>query len=230
MSSSHHLNYKKIPGFLCLLFGLIALVSITIHYTPFFAKYLKDPVRLGEYIKSFGSKGVIVFIGFQIAQVVIAALPGEITQLAGGFLYGTFAGTALSYLGITIGMMIAFFFVRLFGMPAVKICLSEQQMEKFKFVVARPNAELLIVILFLIPGIPKDVLTYLAGLTPLNPFRFLLLASIARIPGIFLSSYIGAHLGKQRYVEAIVASVLAAIFFVVGLLFKEKITKHIKKC
>ncbi len=220
---------KNVWKFAFLLIAFSLLIALSIYFAPVFAKYMQNPIQFAEYVRSFGNKSILIFIGFQIIQVIIAVLPGEITQLAGGFVYGTLLGTLLSYIGITLGMIIVFFLVRLFGMPLVRMSLSDKQMEKFKFLLNRPDAELAIFILFIIPGIPKDVLTYIAGLTPLHPLRFILFASLARLPGIFLSSYIGAHLEKERYFEAIVVSILAAILFVIGLLFRERIKKNFIK-
>src|SRR5712692_4643670 len=52
-------------------------------------------------------------------------------------------------------------------------------------------AQFVQVVLFCIPGIPKDLLCYIAGLTPMPVVTFLLISTIGRFPGVFLSSLFG---------------------------------------
>jgi uncharacterized membrane protein YdjX (TVP38/TMEM64 family) len=84
-------------------------------------------------------------------------------------------------------------------------------------------------VLFLIPGVPKDALTYLAGLTPIKPIRFLFLTSIARFPGVFSSCYIGSKLQSQHYVTVIVVSVIAVLLFILGVIFQERLVNCLHK-
>ena len=45
--------------------------------------------ELKQYIEAQGIVGILIFISFQVFQVVVAAVPGEIVQIAGGYIYGT---------------------------------------------------------------------------------------------------------------------------------------------
>jgi uncharacterized membrane protein YdjX (TVP38/TMEM64 family) len=86
--------------------------------------------------------------------------------------------------------------------------------------------------LFLIPGIPKDILVYLAGLTPIKPLKFFTIYTTARFPAVFFSAYIGANLKTRNYLPVIIISVLAVVLFVVGLLKKDWLIDklgHLKK-
>jgi uncharacterized membrane protein YdjX (TVP38/TMEM64 family) len=78
-------------------------------------------------------------------------------------------------------------------------------------------------LLFLIPGIPKDTLTYIAGLTPVKPLRFLLISMLGRFPGLWGSAYIGANLQEKDYLPVWILSGVSVVLFVAGLLLKDKI-------
>jgi uncharacterized membrane protein YdjX (TVP38/TMEM64 family) len=160
--------------------------------------------------------------------VIIAPIPGELTQFAGGYVYGTLPGALLSVIGILLGSMVVFGLGRWFGLPLLKVLIPEKAFEKFGFLLNHSRTELLILVLFLIPGSPKDILTYIAGLTPVKPTHFFVSAMVARFPGILMSSYIGAHVEAKSYGPVIVASAIALGLFVAGVLMQDRIMMRLK--
>ena len=207
---------------------LTVLLLVTVRYAPAITRLVSNRDRLREFLLSYGRWSVLVFIALQVLQVVIAAIPGEITQFAGGYLYGTVLGTVYSLAGIMAGSVIVFYLTRWLGYPVLKALVPHKSMQKFEFLINDPKGEVGMFVLFAIPGIPKDVLTYIAGLTPVRALRFFLLATMARFPGILLSSYIGAHFEKKEYTEVIVASAAAIILFVAGVFIRERVIKRVQ--
>ncbi|MGI6776912.1 MAG: TVP38/TMEM64 family protein [Acetivibrionales bacterium] len=180
-------------------------------------------------LASYGFSGVPVFIFFQFAQVIVAAIPGEVVQIAGGYIYGTFYGTLFSIVGILAGYITAFLLSRLMGYPIVKAFVAEKHIKKFQFLMNSRKSEIALFVLFLIPGLPKDVLVYIAGLTPVRPIRFLTLAMSARLPALVGSSFIGANLQKRNYAIAAIVSIIAVVLFVLGVFLRDRITDIIKR-
>jgi len=211
---------------LVIILGL--LLYVTVAYGPAITRLISNTQKFREYLLSFGAWSAVVFMLIQATQVVIAAIPGEFTQVAGGFVFGTAWGTFYSVAGILLGTIAAFSISRLFGYPLLKILVPAKGLEKFKFLINNPKAEVGMLVLFLIPGIPKDVLTYIAGLTPVRPLRFMVMAMVARLPGILISSFIGAHVEKRNYTEVIIASALAVVLFLIGIILRERIISHIQ--
>jgi uncharacterized membrane protein YdjX (TVP38/TMEM64 family) len=207
---------------------IAVLATAAIAYAPAITRLIANTARFAEYLKSFGIWGVAVFMLIQAVQVIISPIPGELTQLAGGFVYGTAAGSIYSSLGIMGGAIAAFFIARLFGYPLIRLLAPAKVLDKFNFLINNPKAELGILVLFLIPGVPKDILTYIAGLTPLKPLRFFIASTVARFPGILLSSFIGAHVESKDYTEVIVASLGAIVLFIIGVLFQDRIIQRFK--
>jgi uncharacterized membrane protein YdjX (TVP38/TMEM64 family) len=205
------------------------LIYLTYHYGHDITKLVSDPQKFREYLLSFGPWSPLIFMFFQIVQVVIAVIPGEPLQIVGGYMFGTFLGTVYSVVGITVGYIIVFFAVRLFGYPLVKKLVSEKDLERFDFLVNSPKLEATIFLLFLIPGVPKDILVYIAGLTPLHPMSFFLIITIARMPAMIGSSYIGAKIETNEYRTAVIVSILASLLFVFGLIFKNRIIEFMSR-
>lgn len=205
------------------------LAYLTIRYGPELTSLVSNPQQFREYLLSFGKWSPAVFMFFQVVQVVIAVIPGEPVQLAGGYMFGTVMGTIYSTIGITVGYVIVFFAVKLFGYPLVKKFVSEKEFEKFSLLINSPKLEVTIFLLFLIPGIPKDILVYIAGLTPINPIIFFLIITIARTPAMIGSSYIGAKIQTSEYLTAVFVAVIASTLFVFGVIYKDKIIELLNK-
>ena len=200
-----------------------SIVYATVRFGPELTRLVSDPHRFREHILSFGPWSAAVFMLFQVLQVVIAIIPGEPVQIAGGYIFGTFWGTVYSTLGITVGYIIVFTCVKLFGFPLVKKFVSVKELEKFSTLINSPKLETTIFLLFLIPGIPKDILVYIAGLTPIKPVLFFIIITCARTPSMIGSSFIGAKIESSQYVIAITVSVFASILFVFGYIYKKRI-------
>ena len=207
---------------------VVGLIYVTVMYAAPLTRFFSNADQIGKYLASFGSWGAAVFMLIQALQVVIAPIPGELTQFAGGFIYGSVLGTLYSVVGILLGSMVVFGLGRWFGLPLLKLVIPEKAFEKFGFLLNHPKTELVILLLFLIPGSPKDILTYIAGLTPVRPLHFFVAAMVARFPGILLSSYIGAHVESKAYGPVIVASVIALGLFVVGVLLQDRVMRRFK--
>ncbi len=215
---------------LIILIVFIALVAfISIKYGPGIIKIIRNPDRFRDFLASYKSISILVFIFFQILQVVIAAIPGEFTQLAGGYVYGTLFGTIYSTVGILLGAIIAFYASRLIGFRLVKDLVPEKNLEKFNFLINNPKSEITMFILFLIPGTPKDILVYLAGLTPIKPSYFFVIFIVARFPFILVSSFVGAHIKEQNYLPVAIISGIVGTLFVLGLIYKDRVINIVHK-
>ena len=217
--------WPRVAGLIAILVGLVYLAAT---YTAPITRLISNSSKFSDYIESFGPWGVVVFAAIQAIQVVIAPIPGELTQLAGGFIYGTAAGTLYSMIGILAGSVVVLSMARFFGLPLMKTLIPQQMFEKLGFLLNHPRTEFAILALFLIPGSPKDILTYIGGLTPFKPVRFFVTAMVARFPGILLSSYIGAHVETKQYGAVIGATAVALGLFVVGVLLQDRIMSAFK--
>jgi uncharacterized membrane protein YdjX (TVP38/TMEM64 family) len=213
--------------FVILIVALLILLSIK--YGPEITRLASNPKKFREFILSYGQLSTLVFVLFQVIQVVIAFIPGEVVQIAGGYIYGTLLGTLYSLIGITIGCVIVFFTARLFGYPLVKQLVSEKDLQKFYNLINSPGSEFVIFLLFFLPGLPKDVLVYICGLTPVKPLQFFIIIIAARLPAMVGASFIGANIQRENYYAAIVITVISCILFVVGFVFKDKLISTMKK-
>jgi uncharacterized membrane protein YdjX (TVP38/TMEM64 family) len=162
-----------------------------------------DKYFLRDSVVAWGWMAPLVFIGIQAMQVIVSPIPGEITGPVGGALFGTTWGVVYSSIGLTIGTLICFGLGRLWGEPLIRPWLSEHHWNKMSFIVEAEGA-IICLILYLIPGFPKDAISYLFGISPMPFWLFAIVSTVGRIPGTWISSYFGAHVGEHQYLYAAV--------------------------
>jgi len=124
------------------------------------------------------------------------------TGPVGGALFGTTWGVIYSTIGLTAGTVLCFAMGRKWGEPLVRPWLSEHHWNRMNFVLEAEGA-ILCFILYLIPGFPKDIISYLFGISPIPFWVFAITSTVARVPGTWMGSYFGAHVGEQQYLYAI---------------------------
>lgn len=227
MKDKKELIKKAIP----LIIFLLIMIIATILLLPYVSTLATEEGRaeFKAYIDSIGVLGWFVTLGIQLLQIFIAFIPGEPIELMLGFVWGPWIGLLTCLLGIFIGTAIVFLLVKKLGRPFVKKIVGDKDLSTYRFLSDPRNLDMTVFILFFIPGTPKDALTYITALSPINPVRYLIIATIARIPSIITSTLLGDSLAEGNYVMAIVFFAVTAIVSVVGIIFGGKFVSKKKK-
>lgn len=187
-----------------------------------------SPGAIRAFVAGFGAWAPVIFIGLQALQVVLSPIPGEATGVLGGYLFGTWLGLVYSTVGLTVGSALAFGLSRWLGMRLVRRIIPTAAYEKLS-VVGCPEGVALTFILFIIPGFPKDYLSYLLGLTPMSWGSFLLVSGLGRIPGTWLLSAQGAAAGNNQYGLLLVLGILAMALALLSCLYRHKILQCVRQ-
>lgn len=187
--------------------GILAAIVITTCMPML--RMADDPDVFREYMESRGGLGVIFFIFVTIIQVIAAVIPGGPLEVAAGYCFGSLRGAFICDLGMTAGSVIVFLLVRRFGMAFIEIFISREKIESLKFLKTTGQSRIVIFILFLIPGSPKDILAYAVGLTDLSLGTWIFITAVGRFPSILLSTLSGDALGEGKYV--LFAAVIIAV-------------------
>src|SRR5438309_10209927 len=174
----------------------------------FLVRLYMDKRFLKQTLREWGILAPVIFIGLQALQVIIAPIPGELTGILGGFLFGEWLGLLYSTIGLTLGSVAAFGVGRWVGAHYVRTLVSQETWDKMGFIVEAEGA-ILCFIIFLIPGLPKDLVCYLFGLSPMPFWVFVVVSTLGRIPATWLLSAQGAHTAAGNYHEVILLTALA---------------------
>ena len=183
--------------------GVVLLLTVLISIvTAHWLRSFSD-TEFRDYIQSFGALSWLVLLVIQFLQVFIALIPGELVETAAGFAFGPLLGTVICYLGVAAASAVVFLLTRNFGIKLVELFVSRDKINELRFLNTERKRNLLIFLLFFIPGTPKDLLTYFVGLTDIRLGSFLVLSLIARFPSVISSTAGGHLLGEGNYVGAI---------------------------
>lgn len=216
-------------GDLVKLVGLLAFIGVTcgvvIALWPSLSTVFEPDGldRLISDIQDKGAFGVLILLGMQLLQIIVAFIPGEVVQMAAGMLYGPLWGTLIILLGCVISSSIVYMLVSRLGAPFVQDMVSKEHLEKVYAFERSGKLNLTVFILFLIPGMPKDVFTYLVPLTRMPLRTFLLLTTIGRIPGVIVSTYAAAGLAEGDIATSLIIFGIAAVILIVCGVFRNRI-------
>ena len=206
----------------------VVAIVVTILSFPFMHLLVSEEGRseLCEKVRSCGAFAPLVFVLLMALQIVVAFIPGGPLELVGGMLFGSRVGLLVTELGALLGTLCVLFLVRRFGKPLVDFFVPEEKAKKFRILQDENKLEFWVFVLFLIPGIPKDLLTYLVPLTRMRGRNFLILSAIARFPSLAASVLVGASISEGRYRAAVCICAAAAVLTFIGLCIRNHITKE----
>lgn len=210
----------------------IVIMAIASVFAVPFVKLLathEGRIKISQFVKSFGIFGPIIFMLMQMLQVIVALIPGEPFEIVGGILFGAFGGLVISLIGVLLGTIIVFYLVKFVGQPLVSSLFDNKKISKLKILNDEKKLETLVFILFLIPGTPKDILTYIVPLTKIKPLKYFFYSTIARIPSVISSTFVGANIGKGNWISSVVVFILTALLGLFGILYNEKVINNVKK-
>ncbi|MFP5211996.1 MAG: TVP38/TMEM64 family protein [Acidobacteriota bacterium] len=216
---------NSLLGKLLILLFFVAL-GATLYYTGVFQLFMTKE-RLLSFIESLGPLGFIGFILLQMAQVVVAPIPGEVTGIIGGYLYGVSLGIVLSTIGLVLGSYLAFTIARAFGRPIVEKFVDKMVMDRFDYLLHHKGV-VLVFMLFLLPGFPKDYLCFILGLGHLTTLEFLVISSVGRLFGTVLLTLGGDYIRCQQYGRLYILVGTAIVVVLVAYLFRNKVERLLR--
>jgi uncharacterized membrane protein YdjX (TVP38/TMEM64 family) len=201
-------RWVLVGGALVLAAGYCAwLVATDAPAYRFVARLYLDKHFLKQTLRDWGILAPLFFIVLQALQVVFSPIPGEATGFLGGYLFGEGLGLVYSTVGLTLGSVAAFALGRWLGAHYVRNFVRKETWDKLGFIVEAEGA-ILCFIIFLIPGLPKDMVCYLFGLSPMPIWVFTVVSGLGRIPGTWVLSAQGAHTATGNYVYVIVITAI----------------------
>ena len=173
-------------------------------------KHFSNTDVIKQWIDEHYVIGLVIMTFLCALQVVIALIPGELLEIAAGYAFGGLVGTAVCVVGITLGSIIAILLARRFGRALVESLYPREKIDSLPIINTPKKRNVMTFLLFLIPGTPKDLFTYVIGLTEMSIPLYIVLTVFARLPSIVMSTIGGGALGDDKLGHAIVIFIVAA--------------------
>jgi uncharacterized membrane protein YdjX (TVP38/TMEM64 family) len=205
---------------------LVIVALLAVIYWEELAAYFSDPSLFRGWISSFGMIGKLVYVLLTAVQVALAIIHDGPIQIAGGYAFGTAWGVALFIAGVEIGSLIAFLLSRRFGRMVINLFYAEEKYEKFFSDIEGKNLYILAFLLYLIPGTPKDMLTYCFGTTKVKLPYFLMIIGVARLPAVLLTVMIAQNIVNSNILMLLSIVSLFALLYFIGMWVRKYLKKH----
>ena len=233
------LNKAKMLKLIALILIIAILAIATIYMMPII-KQINTPEGQEEFkakITNSGITGILILFGLELAQIVLAILPGEPIEILAGICFGPIWGTIFLMISVFIVTCIIYFLVKKFGRDFIYEFFPKEKVNKLensKLFKDDKKIELVMIILFLIPGTPKDLLVYIGGLLPIKTSRFLAISTLLRFPSIISSTIAGANIIEGQWKAGILAYIITfaitfIVIFIIKKLEKNKVTESLIK-
>ena len=210
---------------------LVAIVAGIPIYIYFFQNDwlsgFKDFDDIISYLQSYKMESIPIYIGIQVLQIVISVIPGQFFNLAAGYLYTFFPALFFSVVGAFIGTLLSFTLAKVLGSDFVHLFFGREKTQEYVKKLNSKKAYTIVFFIYLIPGIPKDVVSYAAGVSEMKLKPFMFLSLVGRLPGMMGSIMIGSMWHKEEYIGMIILAVIAAAAFILCIIFRKKINRFL---
>lgn len=185
-----------------------------------------------SYIDRSAPYGQLFFFFIQLLSVILAPIPSNVTALAGAVLFGLWQSFFLTYGAVILGSFIMFCLARVLGRPFTDQFVSKKVSEKYLETI-RSKQDVFLLLVFLFPFFPDDIICILAGLTTIPPLRFLIIALIARPWGLLVASAVGSATISIPLWGMILLGIGGVAIFILALKygdrFEERLLKKLKR-
>lgn len=210
---------------------IAALIAFTVFLFPYTDR-LSEPQYQAEikcWVSSMGVSGFLLLLGIQVLQVIIAFIPGEPVEILAGALYGTWGGLFICLWGCVIASSVIFTLSKRFGKKLLYMMFGEDKVQHWKWLQNSTKTEIITFVLFFIPGTPKDMLTYIVGITKMSALRFISITTLARIPSVLSSAMIGSAVCRGEWELSVCVFIITGIIGIIGIGTRDKIITACRK-
>ena len=197
--------------------GTVSLIlPLCWEYLPDVLAWLGDPARVRAFVAEHAIASRLVLFSINFIQVLRAFLPGEPVELASGYAFGFWEGTAMCLVASGAATCVIWWAVRRWGWHLIDLFFDRSLVERFSWLQNSRRMGLVMLCVFLVPGTPKDFLTYFAGLTSMGFVPVVLIATFGRIPSIVTSTVAASALGAGEVELAVAAVAVSVLMLVAG--------------
>ena len=220
---------KKIIAGILMTVAVIIIALVCIFIGIPLIKLAGKPQEFRDWVDSKGIWGPVLYVALVIFQILIAFIPGEPLEIVAGYVFGTFKGTVLCIAAASLGSIIVLFLVRKFGKALLEIYFDKEKIENLKFLQSSQKKIVVFMILFIVPGTPKDLLCYYGGLTDIPMPLLIFICTVCRFPSIITSTIGGNALGTGEYGFAIIVFAVTAVISAIGIYIYNRLSKKEEK-
>lgn len=181
------------------------------------------------FLRNYKSLSVPAYFAAEILQIVVSVLPGQLFQMAAGYLFSFVPGLIYTLIGAVLGTVITFVLARVLGSDAVHLMLGEERSKHYMALLNSRKAYVITFLIYLIPGIPKDTVCYVAGVSEMKMLPFVIISVAGRMPAMAASVIFGAMYMKHDYTGMIIVAVIVAVAVLICIVKRKEIMERVDR-
>ena len=190
--------------------------------TGFFAITSLEGMR--TYIQNFTPYSHLIYFLIQLASVILAPIPSNLTAMAGGLLFGAGLSFLLTAGAVILGSMIVFLLARALGRSFADRFVSQRVSERYLEIIRRKR-DVFLALVFLFPFFPDDLICILAGLTDISCPRFLFIVLLFRPWGLLFSCAVGGSAIHIPLWGMVLIGAAGLLLFLLGMTYGDRIER-----
>lgn len=202
-----------------IIIGVPALLYVNFRDTLFNTEWLR---HLPELLSRYRGHAAAILIALQILQVFVCIIPGQPIQFAASYMFGIFRGFLLSIAGAVIGVSVSFFLAKFLGRDFVELLFDKDKVADYHAKLNSGRGLLIVLLIYLIPGVPKDLVSYVAGISGMKFRPFLIVSTVGRSPGMIGSLLLGHFFSTRNYAAIAVLAVITALILIICFIKRDK--------
>lgn len=221
---------EKLIILIKLMFFLFIIIGLPLIIIVFYRDLFFNQKSLSDFLTSFSSnkfEAFLFLILMQIIQIVICIIPGQPIQIAASYTLGFWAGLIATLIGAVLGTIITYILASFLGKSVMHILFGKEKIDKYAKKLNSRRSYLIIFLIYLIPGIPKDSVSYIAGVSEIKLRPFIYISTIGRIPGVAGSLLFGYFTKTKNYEGLIVLSVISLLIFIMSIYRRKEIAEWV---
>ncbi len=224
-------RHQRILAMVKLSLLLVIVIGVPLILVLFYRDTILDSSAWNDLYAQISHHPMMAFwvlILLQTVQIVICVIPGQPIQLASGYMYGIIGGYAIAIIGAILGCLITYQIAHFLGRDAMHLFFGEERVRDYMYKLNSAKALTIVFLIYLIPGIPKDLVSYIAGISDVKLKPFLIVSTLGRSPGVLGSLLIGTFWSSRNYVGIGVTAALCLIMFYLCIHYRKRIMLRIE--
>ncbi len=224
----HELDARGKRQLVALLVALAVALLVCVFIAIPLSQLIADPRVFSSVLHDNYALTAVVYALINTLHVFIAVIPGEPLELGAGFLFGTWGGLIVVSVGLGLGELFTFLLVRRYGTRLVHLFVKQETLDGLVLFRDPKRRNAITFLMMFLPGTPKDIWSYIIGLTPMRLSTWMVISLTARIPSILISTFCGAAFAQGSYGTSGFTFALCIILSVLGLLYYGRIDHQAK--
>lgn len=178
---------------------------------------LADPERLRLWIEGLGPYAWMVLLLLLALNVVVSPIPSAPFLIATGAVYGPWLGSLIGLIGIQAGALVAFLIARHLGADAVRKLAGEKALQRLEG--SQMTLAMIVLMSRVVPLVSFDVVSWVAGLTPLRTWLFTLANLLGITPMTVLMVLVGTGAVASDRDGALIAGSVIVVLLAIAAIF-----------